>query len=167
MHVVLSSAAAAVVLLGGLALLLRNNSPPAQIQVAATASSGKAEDVAVQPPPKSEKLPVVSLEDTVKESQVVVVATAKSSALAPPPTIPGDSRDVLIQFTVKRVLKGKLAAKVITVRMSVPPHPDQIVGKDWVVCLFPNYLAGKSQSAPLTSAKFEAKFKEILAKDKK
>jgi hypothetical protein len=110
---------------------------------------------------------VDSLENRLKESPVIVVAAAKSSALAPPPTIPGDSRDVLIEFTVKRVLKGKLAAKVITVRMSVPPRPDQIVGQDWVVWLSHAYLAGKSQSAPLSTAEFEAKFKEMIAKEKK
>jgi hypothetical protein len=153
-----------VLLSAGLALFLRNSSPPAQVQVAATASSGKAEDVAVQPPPKSEKMPVQSLEDLLKESQVIVVATAESSTPAPP-EVPGDGPEVFIQFKVKRVLKGELADKVVTTRTSVAA--DVFIGKDWIVWLSYDYFAGKHQRAALSTAEFEAKLKEILAKDKK
>jgi hypothetical protein len=108
---------------------------------------------------------VGSLEDRVKESQVIVVATAESSAPAPPPEVPGDEPEVLIRFKVKRVLKGELADEVVTTRTSTPA--DQIIGRDWVVCLTPAYVAGTHQSAALTAAEFEPVFKEILAKDKK
>ena len=116
-------------------------------------------------------LPVPRLEDTVKQSQVVVVATAESFSPALSSTIPGDTPEVLIQFKVKRVLKGKYAAKAFTTRLSNEKiagrdQVSQIVGKDWVACLSPNYLAGKSQSAPLTSAEFEARFKDIIAREK-
>ena len=197
MYAIISSTAAAVLLSVGLALYLWNNSPPAPkpepVPVAVTKAPGQAKGVAgkeprgenrvqkeersslADPPREENRVPkeerssaaVDSLENRLKESPVIVVAAAKSSSLAPPPTIPGDSRDVLIEFTVKRVLKGKLAAKVITVRMTVPPRPDQIVGQDWVVWLSHAYLAGKSQSAPLSTAELEAKFKEMIAKEKK
>jgi hypothetical protein len=151
-------------LFGGLALFLLNRSPPEPVQVAATASSGKAEDVAVQPPPKSEKLPVDSLENRLKESQVIVVATAEGSTTAPP-EVPGDGPEVFIQFKVKRVLKGELADKVVTTRTSVAP--DVFIGKDWVVWLSRDYFAGKHQRAAISAAEIEPRLKEILAKDKK
>jgi len=108
-------------------------------------------------------LPVVTLEETVKESQVIVVATAQRSS--PAPASEGDARDVLIQFKVKRVLKGELKGKTITTRTGAPA--EKIVGQDWVVCLSPKYIAGKVQSAPLTSAEFEARFKQIIAAEDK
>ena len=152
--------------------------PPAAIAV--TKAPDKARASLADPPaalnraPKADlsALPVPGLEDTVKESQVVVVATAESFTPAPPSTIPGDTPQVLIQFKVKRVLKGKYAAKTFTTRLSNEKiagrdQVSQIVGKDWVVCLSPNFLAGKTQSAPLTSADFEARFKDIIAKETK
>jgi hypothetical protein len=173
MHVIVSSTAAALLLSAGLALFLRNDSPPEPAPVAVTDPARQAGGVAGGTPREENRVKVERssladvprLENQATESQVIVVATAKSSAPAPLPEIPGDSPEFLIQFTVKRVLKGKLAAKVITTRTSAPP--DKIIGQDWVVCLSAEYLAGKHQSAPLTSAKFEARFKEILAEDKK
>jgi hypothetical protein len=168
MYVMVSSTAAVVLLSAGLALFLQNSSPPDPVQVAATAPPDKPGDGAVQPPPKSEKLPVDSLANRLAESQVIVVATAAGSAPAPP-EVPGDAPEVLIQFKVKRVLKGELADKVVTTRTSVAP--DLLIGKDWVVYLSPEYVAGKHQRAALTAAEFEPRLKEmlkeILAKDKK
>jgi hypothetical protein len=172
-HVMVSSTAAAVLLSAGLALYLWNDSPPEPAPVALTDPARQAGGVAGGTPHEEDRVKqerssladVPRLEDQVTQSPVIVVATAKSSAPAPPPEIPGESPEFLIQFTVKRVLKGKLAARVITTRTSAPP--DKIIGQDWVVCLSAEYLAGKHQSAPLTSARFEARFKEILAEDKK
>jgi hypothetical protein len=154
-HLVASAAAAA--LLGGLVLVLPDRRPT---------DPGTPADTARPPEGKGgvERAAVDPLEDRVKESQVIVVATAESSVPAPPSGVPGDAPEVLIQFKVKRVLKGELADKVVTTRTSVAP--DKILGQDWVVCLSPEYLAGKHQSAPLTSADVEPKFKEILAKGK-
>src|SRR6185369_263513 len=146
---------------------------------AVTKAPNQARTVLADPPaalnraPKADlsaALPVPRLEDRVMESPVVVVATAESFSPAPPPTIPGDTPEVLIQFKVKRVLKGKYAAKTFTTRLSNEKiagrdQVSQIVGKDWVACLSSNFLAGKSQSAPLTSAEFEKRYKDIIAKE--
>jgi hypothetical protein len=170
----IASAAAVVLLLGGLVLILPNRRPPdAETRLldlgeheggrspGPASLADTAPSPAVRPPERKESvmsLPVVRLEETVKESQVIVVATAESSAPAPPSE--GDARDVLIQFKVKRILKGELKHKTITTRTGAPA--EKIVGQDWIVCLSPRYVAGKEQSAPLTSAEFEARFKQII-----
>jgi hypothetical protein len=173
MHMMVSSTAAAVLVSGGFALFLWNSSPREPAPVAATDPAAHAGGVAggtrreenrvkVE---RSSLADVPSLEIQVKESQVIVVASAKSSAPAPLPEIPGDPPEFFIRFTVKRVLKGNLAAHVITTRTSA--LPDKIIGQDWVVCLSAEYLAGKHQSTSLTAARFEARVKEILAEEKK
>ncbi|HEV3259852.1 MAG TPA: hypothetical protein VG013_23495 [Gemmataceae bacterium] len=171
MHVVLSSAAAAVFLFGGLALFLRNSSPPESVQVAATASSGKAADIAVQPlqtsaGSKRESLRegLGTLEQHVAGAQVVVVATALDSAPAPPRR-PGDLAEVLIRFRVKRVLKGKLTDKVITTR--TPTAAGELIGKEWVILLSPEYMAGKHQYASCITVEVEATVKAIVSKGKR
>lgn len=197
MHVMVSSAAAAVLLSVGLALFLRNSSPPEPARVAATDPADQAGAVAGEPPrgenlvvlevteskstldhsalgdpPQGENrlqavlrdAAVDSPENRVKESQVIVVATARSSAPAPP-EVPGDAPEVFIQFRVKRILKGELAATVVTTRTSVAA--DVFIGKDWIVWLSPEHLAGKHQYGHISTADFEPKLKEILAEDKK
>jgi hypothetical protein len=173
MNVVLSSTAAAVILVGGLALFLRNSSPPESVQVAATASSDKARDVAVEPLPRNagskrellrEGLGRGSFEQRVKDAQVVVVATAVGSAPAPA-FRPGDLPEVLLQFQVKRVLKGELADKEITTRTPTAAH--EFIGKDWVLLLTPEYMTRKYQYAACITVEFEPTVKAILSKDKK
>ena len=180
MYAIISSTAAALALVA-VPLFLWNAWAPEPKPVAVTKVAGEGKGVTGKDPsalnraPKADlsaALPVPRLEDTVKQSQVVVVATAESFTPAPPSTIPGDTPQVLIQFKVKRVLKGKYAAKTFTTRLSNEKiagrdQVSQIVGKDWVVCLSPKFLAGKTQSAPLTSADFEARFKDIIAKETK
>jgi hypothetical protein len=178
----IASAAAAVLLSAGVALYRWNNSPPQPelVPVVVTEPPGQARAMLADAPREENRVPkedrsslaIPRLEDRVQESPVVVVASAESFSPAPPPTIPGDTPEVFIQFKVKRVLKGKYAAKTLTTRISNnriagQDQADQIVGKDWIACLSPNFLAGKSQSAPLTSAEFEARFKDIIAKETK
>src|SRR3712207_2995442 len=92
-------------------------------------------------PAQEERLPGRrSLEQCVAEAQVIVAATALDSAPAPP-NRPGDLPENLIRFRVARVLKGKLAAEVITTR--TPTGPEEFIGKAWVVMLSPEYLAGR------------------------
>ena len=187
MHLIVSSLVAAVLALVAVPLFLwsawapKPKPEPEPVPVAVTKAPGQARASLADPPaalnraPKADlsALPVPRLEDTVKQSPVVVVATAESfSPAPPPPKIPGDTPEVLIQFKVKRILKGKYAAKTFTTRLSNEKiagrdQVSQIVGKDWVACLSPNFLAGKSQSAPLTSTDFEALFKDIIAKEMK
>jgi hypothetical protein len=171
MYALLSSAAAAVLLLGGLALCLRNSSPPEPVQVASTGSPDKAGDGAVQPPPKNAgperetlREGLGSFEQRVADAQVVVVATAVDWAPAPPRR-PGDQPEVLLRFRVKRVLKGQLADTVITTR--TPTAADEFIGKDWVILLSPEYVAGKYQYASHVNVKLEPRVQAILTKEKK
>jgi hypothetical protein len=167
MHLIVSCTAAAVLLFGGLALYLRNSSPPESVQVAATTSSDKAEDVAVQPRPRNEKVEregLRSFKDRVAEAQVIVVATALDSATAPPKR-PGDLPEVLIRFQVKRILKGELDQEEVVTR--TPTAADEFIGKDWIIMLSPDYMAGKHEYASHTNIKLEPTVKSYLPKDKK
>jgi hypothetical protein len=168
MHALLASAAAALLVLGGLALFSRNSTPPESARVAATASSGRAGDVAVQPRPGSEHSLRESLERSlaqdVADAQVIVVATALDSAPAPAKR-PGDLPETLIRFRVKRVLKGELADQVITTQ--TPIAAGEFIGKDWIILLSPDYMAGKYQYASHVNVKLEQTVKASLPKDKK
>jgi hypothetical protein len=165
MPLMISSAAAAVLLAGSLALF-RNSPPPVAVQVAATASPGTGRNLDVPPPPRGgpagRELLRGSLAQSVTDAQVVVVATALDSAPAPPKR-PGDLPEVLIRFRVKRVLKGKLADEVITTR--TPTAASEFIGKDWVVLLSPDYMAGKYQYASHDNVKLEPTVKAVLARD--
>src|SRR5262245_20069865 len=115
-HAMVSSTAAALLLAAGLVLFLWNSSPPEPAPVALTDPARQAGGVAGGTPREENRVKqelssladVPRLENQVTEAQVIVVATAKSSDPALPAEIPGDSPEFLIQFTVKRVLKGKL-----------------------------------------------------------
>lgn len=167
MNLVVPSTAAAVLLLGGLALYLRNSTPPEPVQVAATESSGKRREVAVEGPPRNgglEREGLGSFGKEVADAQVIVVATALDSAPAPPKQ-PGDLPEVLIRFQVTRVLKGEWAQKEITTR--TPTAASEFIGKEWVILLSPDYMAGKYQYASHINVKLEPTVKSYLGKDKK
>jgi len=142
--------------------------------VAAAGSSGTAGAVAVPPPPTSkeslmegrgrELLKRRTLEQSVTDALVIVVATALDSAPAPLKR-PGDLPEVLIRFRVTRVLKGNLAEKEITTR--TPTAADEFIGKEWVIMLSPEYLAGKHSFAGCCTIKLEPAVKAILSKAKK
>ena len=146
--------------------------PPESAHVAAPVSPSKAGGVALQPPPRSkgaategrEMLRERSLEQRVADAQVIVVATALNSAPAPAKR-PGDLPEVLIRFQVTRVLKGNLTDKVITTR--TPTAAAEFIGKEWVIMLSPEYMAGKHQFADCNWIKAEPEVKAILAKEKK
>jgi hypothetical protein len=158
------SCAAAAALLVGSFVLFRNSPPPDAVQVAATASPGTGRELAVGPPPRGvnsvREMLRGSLAQSVADAQVIVVATALGSAPAPPKR-PGDLPEVLLRFRVKRVLKGKLADEEITTR--TPTAAAEFIGKDWVVLLSPNYMAGKYQYAGHLNVKLEPAVKAILA----
>ena len=171
MRLLVSSTVAAALLLGGLALFLRNNTPPESVQVAGPVSSGAARRVAAEPPPtrggslkegRRERLRPLAHE--VAAAQVIVVATALDSAPAPP-NRPGDLPETLIRFQVKRVLKGKLADKVITAR--TPTDAAEFIGKQWIVMLSPEYMTGKYSYASSLAIEFEPTVTAILSKDTK
>ncbi len=163
MRLLVSATVVAVLLLGGLALILLDNAPPESVQVAAPVSSGTARHVAVQSPPTNkESLMEGSLEQSVAGAQVILVATALDSAPAPPRR-PGDLPESLIRFQVKRVLKGKLADKVISTR--TPTAAAEFIGKEWVIMLSPEYMAGKNSYANCLTIKVEPSVKAILSQD--
>ena len=65
----------------------------------------------------------------------------------------------------RQVLKGKLANKEIKTR--TPTAAAEFIGKDWVVLLSPDYVAGKHQFAAIFNVKLEPAVKAALAKDKR
>lgn len=146
--------------------------PPESAKVVVPDPPSNAGGVALQPPPRSEGSAVEgrqmlserSLEQRVADAQVIVVATALDSTPAPPKR-PGDLPESLIRFQVKRVLKGKLSDKVITTR--TPTAAAEFIGKEWVILLSPEYIAGKHQFADCNSIKDESEVKAILPKDTK
>jgi len=146
--------------------------PPESAHVAARVSPSRAGGAAFEAPPRSkgpavegrEMLRERSLEQRVADAQVIVVATALDSAPAPPKR-PGDLPEVLIRFQVTRVLKGNLADKVITTR--TPTAAAEFIGKEWVIMLSAEYMAGKHQFADCNWIKAEPEVKAILAKAKK
>ena len=58
-------------------------------------------------------------------------------------------------------------ALIVLVDLATEDAPDLLIGKDWVVYLSPEYVAGKHQRAAISAAEIEPRLKEILAKDKK
>jgi hypothetical protein len=108
-----------------------------------------------------ERLGERSLERRVADARVIVVATALNSAPAPPKR-PGELPEVLLRFHVTRILKGNLAAEDITTR--TPTAAAGFIGKEWVIMLSAEYMAGKHQYADCNSIDAEPEVKAILAK---
>jgi hypothetical protein len=102
-----------------------------------------------------------SLSQSVAEAQVIVVAIALDSAPAPP-KVRGDLPENFIRFRVLRVLKGKLDQEIITTR--TPTAAAEFIGRDWLVMLSPEYMAGKHPFAGCYTIKLEPQVKAILAK---
>jgi hypothetical protein len=170
-RILVSSAAAAVLLFGGLALYLLKRTPPESVPVAGAVSSAPAGPVALQPRPTTKDSPrkeyregLEPLGKSVAHAPVIVVATALDAAPAPPKR-PGDLAENAIRFRVSRVLKGDLADKEISVR--TPTAADELVGKEWIVLLSPEYLAGKHSYAQCLTIKMEATVKAMLSRDSK
>ena len=97
---------------------------------------------------------------SVKDAQVIVVATPLDSAPAPPRR-PGDLPEFTIRFRVVRVLKGQPADMVIMTRTLTAP--DEFLGKDWILLLSPDFVAGKHSYAECLTIKAELEVKAILA----
>lgn len=133
------------------------------------------EDVTGQPPQtdpvalkrdhgKRESLRERSLEQCVGDAEVIVVATALNSAPVPPKS-PGDVPEVAIRFKVTRVLKGKLDQQIITTQ--TPTAAVEFIGKEWVIMLSPEFIAGKHSYAECRWIKDEPEVAAILSKAKK
>jgi hypothetical protein len=162
-----------VLLIVGVAMMLRNNvAPPTSDRAAVTDPPADAGAVA-GPPALASKAPAEtttrrlvrkSLEQSVADAQVIVVATA----LGPDPAIPvvpGTPPEYRIQFRVDRALKGQLAAQVFVTQ--TPTAAGEFVGRQWVVMLSPDYVAGRHPYAGCSSIAAEADVKAILTRDNK
>ena len=102
-----------------------------------------------------------SLAQCVADAQAIVVAAALDSAPAPAKR-PGDPPENAIRFRAARTLKGALAGTEITVR--TPTAAAELIGKDWVLLLSPEYLAGKTPYAGCYSIRVESEVAAILEK---
>ena len=105
-----------------------------------------------------------TLKVRVAESEVIVVATFVDSARAKPKQA-RDAAEMLWRFRAVRILKGKLDKEIITIQ-----HPgawvgvsvDEIAGKEWILLLSSEYMAGKHPYAGLYNTKFEPEIRAIL-----
>jgi hypothetical protein len=109
-----------------------------------------------------ERLHIKSLEQCVAEAQVIVVATALDFVPAPP-HVPGDAPENSIRFRVTRILKGNLTQEIVTTR-TPSVLAAEFIGRDWVVMLSPEYLAGKYGYADCYGIKSEPNVTAILDK---
>lgn len=103
--------------------------------------------------------------EQVAEAEVIVVATFVDSAPAGSGRLAGAAETVM-RFRVARVLKGKLDKKIISIQ-----HPDapvgagvnEIAGKEWILLLTPEYMAGKRPYASLCTVELEPEVRATLS----
>ena len=103
--------------------------------------------------------------ERVAEAEVIVVASLVDFAPAPPRR-PGDAAEVAIRWKVVRILKGKLADKIITTQKPGAPvggAVEELVGKEWILLLTPGYMAGKHPYAGLWTIKLEREVRAIVS----
>ncbi|MGA2034411.1 MAG: hypothetical protein ABSG68_19370 [Thermoguttaceae bacterium] len=142
----------------------RPNSP-----VVALGPSANSKSVALKPGPSSTLLETETLKrpfkEQVAEAEVIVVATFVDSAPAKSNRL-AEAAETVMRFRVARVLKGKLDKKIISIQ-----HPDapvgagvsEIAGKEWVLLLSPEYMAGKHPYTGLWTIKLEPEVRTILS----
>jgi hypothetical protein len=106
---------------------------------------------------------MTSLEEMVDKAQVVVVATFLDAAARTAPKQPGDLSETSMRFRVARVLKGKLDNTIVTVQRPSWPGVDELAGKEWILMLTPEYIAGKHRYGALCTVEEEAKIRAMLA----
>jgi hypothetical protein len=118
-------------------------------------------------PPATQRVERMSerpLKEWVAKAEVIVVATFVDSAPARPKR-PGDAAETLMRFRVDRILKGKLDQKVITIQEPSPPvgaGVNELAGKEWILLLSPEYMAGKHRYAYRSTIKLEKEIRAIL-----
>src|SRR4051794_21105522 len=92
----------------------------------------------------AERLGRKSLDQSVAEAKGVFVGTALDAAPAPPKA-KGDAPEHLIRYKVLRLIKGELKDTFVFTRP--PPDPAEFIGRDWVIMLSPEFVAGKHNFA--------------------
>jgi hypothetical protein len=144
--------------------------PVAPPVVAAVSPAGDG-DLAIVIPPADEPPPTElmavygpgeSFAKSVRDTPVIVVAVPLDYAPAPP-NAPGDGPEVFIRWKVIRIIKGQLADQIITVREASGMF-EQFVGKEWIILLSPDYLAGKFPFASIGGISIEPEILAILGK---
>jgi type II secretion system protein G len=103
-----------------------------------------------------------SLRDLVTKAKVIVVVTMLGSDPVPP-NRPGDLPEVSVRWKVARVLKGNIAEKVIAPRMPAGAGVGEFAGKEWIVFLTPEYLAGMYRYAAILNIKEQDTVRAIVA----
>ena len=112
------------------------------------------------------QLRVPTTEQLVVEAKVIVVGTPLDFAPVPP-NVQGDAPEVAVRYRVTRILKGELADGVITIRRA-GAGLDEHFGKEWILFLSPEYLAGKYPFAGCTmNVKSEPEAKAAIATEAK
>jgi hypothetical protein len=170
-YLVAASLAAAVVLALGARLFLWNEASPRPtgngsvtirpLPQSNTPTVGSAPAVAERAPPRDESraAAAVSPARQVANAQVIVVAKALD---AQPAQLrgPGDLQEYLIRYQVVRVLKGDLHDEIIFAR--TPTAPDGFLGKEWILLLPPDYMAGKHLYAAIWNIKSEPEIASMI-----
>jgi hypothetical protein len=103
--------------------------------------------------------------ERVAEAEVIVVATLVDTTPAHPKR-PGDAAERFLRFRAARVLKGRLAHGIVAIRHPSPPIAggvDEIAGKEWLLLLTPEFIAGKHQYAGLWTVGLEPEVCAVLA----
>jgi hypothetical protein len=105
-----------------------------------------------------------SLGESVEQAEVILVATPVESTIAPP-KVKGDAPENVIRSVVTRVLKGKWDKKEVLTR--TPTSFDEFVGREWIIMLSPEFVAGKHPFAGMYTIKSEAEIKQAVENEKK
>lgn len=133
--------------------------------------SASGEIVALKPKPAEAHLKAIrllsekSVAERVAEAEVIVVATFVDSAPAKPKH-PRDMAETSMRFRVVRILKGQLHKKIITTQSPsqlVSTGINELAGKEWILMLTPEFMAGKHPYADLNTIKIEPEVRSILA----
>jgi hypothetical protein len=133
------------------------------ILVAELVPSANGENVAVESGPSDSRSQTAArlLKEMVVDSKVIAVATYLDSTTATKPS------ETLVRFRVSRVLKGKLAEDIIAIQKPKPPQLgggiDELIGKEWILMLSPEFIAGKQPYASHVSILAEPEVLTILA----
>lgn len=114
----------------------------------------------------AESLRRKSLNDNVRDAEVIVIASGLKFEPAPPKS-PGDIQEHYITLKVSDVLKGDLADETIVIRTPTDPRvffadPTEFIDKEWIVMLSPEYLDGAHKYAGVSTIKLEPEIRRIL-----
>jgi hypothetical protein len=182
-YLVAASIAAVVVITGGVVVILRPPTPRQPPKNETVASAPRPPAVAPTPDHGGSPVAVAAPRDdspqrapaalphaaanmtlarAVANAQVIVVGKALGGEVVAPKR-QGDLSEYGVRYQVERVLKGKLRDETIVTR--TPTSPDEFIGKEWILVLSPEFIAGTNPYAAWTTratAETEANVKNLL-----